>query len=156
MTCRLFGFAKHSGWEGIRKVPMRSDHINFTPLQYRFCYHIFLEILPSLSEMWHTWHAFLRTLNYKFWFFRVLGHRYAESDTFFQGSHSMSNLLLLVIQWHQALSRSIHAWFVSVSIYPVFVRVAAPPGPLSLLHHCQSVLHCLLRCCRVGRGDTPR
>ena len=29
------------------------------------------------------------------------------------------------------------------------------PSP-SLLHHCQSVLHCLLRCCRVGRGDTPR
>ena len=51
MTCRLFGFAKHSGWEGIRKVPMRSDHINFTPLQYRFCHHIFF---------WKFYHLFLR------------------------------------------------------------------------------------------------
>ena len=97
MTCRLFGFAKHSGWEGIRKVPMRSDHINFTPLQYRFCHHIFfgnftISLRCGIPDM-----LFLRTLNYKFWFFRVLGHRYAESDTFFQGSHSMSNLLLLVI-----------------------------------------------------------
>ena len=44
---------------------------------------IFFEILPHLSEIWQPWHAFFGNPELKFLDFRVLGHKYAESDVTF-------------------------------------------------------------------------